>query len=224
MAMPSVSRAAGTPCSIEEKRAIRVGAIAKPARNRVTAMATIEPTNGIGTMTTARRRLPTRTREIEELRHRNVPVIRPASMLPADQQASRTPAYGFACCSDENATVLTSAAANIDPRANETAARTMTGAHGMSGRGPEACRARCGTGWVLRCAASRRVPGTPVTRASPSPAQGCHCVARTVARVGPTTKISSSITDSRAYAVWTSAVRPLSTYDHRARTTDPIGG
>src|SRR5205814_3766711 len=147
------------PCSIDAIRAIRVGAIAKPATKSTMPMASIEPTNDIGTITTASIVVPTRTREVEERRHLRVPVIRPATMLPADQHASRTPAYDFACCEAENATVLTSTAANIEPSANETAASTTTGGQGISGRGPDEWRTRCGTGWLPRWAASASVPG-----------------------------------------------------------------
>ena len=94
--------------------------------------------------------------------------------------------------------MLTSAAANIDPRANETAASATTGTQGIGGRGPESGWERCGTGSVLRCIASAKEPSRPATRPSPSADQGCHCVARTVAIVGPTMKIISSITDSSA--------------------------
>ena len=58
------------------------------------------------------------------------------------------------------------------------------------------------------------------TVATTSPATGCHSVASIVASTGPTTKTTSSRTDSSAYAVCTSRGRS-SRCDHRVRTHAP---
>ena len=174
IAMPSVSRAPGTVCSTAVIVAISVGAIAKPATKSAIPMPTIDPMKDIGTITRASTTAPIRTRSADDRVHRNVPVIRPASTLPSAHAASSTPAYGLAPCSAEKATVLTSAAANIDPSAKETVARATTGTQGIGGRGPESGAERCGVGSVLRCIARASEPNRPVTRPSPSADQGCH--------------------------------------------------
>src|SRR5262249_45847934 len=154
--------------------AINDGAIAKPATNRARPITGIDPTKVIGTMTSAMAVAATCTRKAGGRRQATAPVARPAIMLPSDQHASSTPANGLACCSAEKATVLTSAAANMEPRAHDTAPSTTTGGQGIGGRGADVAVTGWGTGWLERCAASTRIPGTPVTRASPSPAHGCH--------------------------------------------------
>ncbi len=74
-------------------------------------------------------------------------------MLPRAQQASSTPAYALAPCSPEKATVATSAAANIEPRAQQTTARGTTHRHGIGGRAAVSWSRGCGSGWVSRWAA-----------------------------------------------------------------------
>ena len=71
-------------------------------------------------------------------------------MLPSAQHASSTPAKDLAPCSPENATVATSAAANIEPRAKQTTARGTTHRHGIGGRAPVSWSRGCGSGWVSR--------------------------------------------------------------------------
>jgi hypothetical protein len=92
IAIPSVSRGPGTLCSVAAMDAMRVGAIAKPATNRATPIAGIDPTNVIGSITTARHTVPTRSRNDGVRRHRKVPVTSPAIRLPSAHSASRTPA------------------------------------------------------------------------------------------------------------------------------------
>ena len=107
--------------------------------------------------------------------------------------------------------MATSAAANIEPSAKQTTASGTTDLHGIGGRAPVWCPGGCGSGCVARWAARYSDPPTPLTSAIPRPAQARQVVASTVATVGPMMKMASSITDSRAYAVWISVGSPSST-------------
>lgn len=79
---------------------------------------------------------------------------------------------------------------------------------------------RAVAGWVLFCAAKRRPP-TRVSAASVSrPAAGCTVVHRAVATSGPRTKVSSSVTDSKAAAVLIRG-ESWSFTPQRARTMGP---
>lgn len=86
-----------------------------------------------------------------------------------------------------------------------------------------ACPMSATLGWVLFWAANNRPP----IRVSPAsvirPAAGFTVVHRAVARRGPKTKVSSSVTDSKAAAVLSSG-ESWSLTPQRARTMGPICG
>ena len=78
-------------------------------------------------------------------------------------------------------------------------------------------------GSVVRCAANHRLPPTHNTAAAVTPAAGCTWVASRVTRAGPSTKHTSSATDSRENAVC-SRGDPASSTLHRARAIGPSAG
>jgi len=78
-------------------------------------------------------------------------------------------------------------------------------------------------GSVVRCAANHRLPPTHNTAAAVTPAAGCTWVASRVTRAGPSTKHTSSATDSRENAVC-SRGESASSALHRARAIGPSAG
>ena len=149
-----------------------------------------------------------------------MPYQRPATRLPPASSASTSPAAAGWPRSAVNATVATSTEPKIEP--SPTAAPTSTGTPGCSSAEPRrprrADRVRRRLGAPLdgqREAADEReaVRGEqPGGRRDP--------VASTVTSTGPTTKMTSSTTDSQENAVGSSGV-PASTCDQRARTSEP---
>ena len=78
-------------------------------------------------------------------------------------------------------------------------------------------------GSLRRCMASSRVPVTHAAIATPTPAAGWTSVASSVTSAGPMTKIISSATDSREYAVCSRAGSPSSVLQ-RDLTIGPTDG
>lgn len=81
----------------------------------------------------------------------------------------------------------------------------------------------CGLGWVARWAAKSRPPSSVSVASVARPAAGWTPVHSAVARTGPTTKVNSSVTDSKAAAVG-SRGEPSSLAAQRARTIGPTCG
>ena len=218
----SVSRLAGTPCSVIVIAPIIVGAMASPPTTSTTAISGTDSTKISGTMASAIAAEPQRRRTSGPLRHAIAPVTSPAIRLPTAQAASSQPAAQRMPCSSAKATVVTSAAPKSAPRVRQTIARVSTSRHGIGSRAPDSSRRPAG-GSVRRWAANARVPIRPLTAAVVRPATGCQDVARIVTSTGPTTKTTSSSTASSAKAVCTSAGRS-SRCAHRVRTLAPTWG
>ena len=146
IAMPSVSRAAGTTCSVSDIVAIIVGAIAKPATNRATRhhrdasrRTTAAPSPA------SSRAAPQRTR----LERAAAPVDRAGD--DAGDQAAGGPqreqeagVRALLPCSSANATVLTSAAPNSTPRPRRRAPSGITVPPGHRGAGTGRVTRGCG--------------------------------------------------------------------------------
>src|SRR5690242_11846801 len=140
------------------------------------------------------------------------------------------------------ATVLRSTPTNIAPRnryigtstTRPGAARCRRRAARRSGPGPgpgpgpgadpDAPEGPTTTGGsVDRCDANHSDPSSAHKAADPTPAAGCTWVASTVTAAGPTTKHTSSATDSSENAVC-SRGDPASRTDQRARAIGPVCG
>jgi hypothetical protein len=144
------------------------------------------------------------------------------------------------CCAND--TVLRSIDTNIAPtRPNTGISTTRPGAagcqrmrarrrdtagsgrpEGASGR-PDGASGRTAGGSVSRWAASHRVPARHSSAAMPTPAAGYTSVASRVTAAGPSTKHTSSATDSSENAVC-SRGEPASSVLHRLRTMVPSDG
>lgn len=121
-------------------------------------------------------------------------------------------------CSSAKATLTTSTVPTIVPPATRVRASTTSGPP----RSAETFGAPSAAGWstggsVRFCGTNMRTPRVSSTTATRGPASGKSAVLSATASAGPTTKVSSSTTDSSAYAVWRRS-EPRWTWVHRART------
>ncbi len=113
------------------------------------------------------------------------------------------------------------------PRNEPASSRTPGEARADARRAPGTCGWRAGA--VRRWAAKARPPTTVSAASAISPAAGATVVAMAVASTGPTTKVNSSVTDSKAKAVFSfcgeaSGESPDSLATQRDRTIAPICG
>lgn len=136
----------------------------------------------------------------------------------------RTPLRPGSPIDSEKAASETCMPPKTEPMPRKVTIRTRTpGTDRAETCSTRACAMETTLGWVPRCAANSRPP-IRVSPASVSrPAAGCTAVQSAVATSGPSTKVSSSVTDSKAAAVlMRGELRSLT--PQRARTMGPICG
>ena len=95
VAIPSVSRDAGTVSSISATLAMRVGEIAKPARNSTPVIAAKPSTNGSGTSARARASIPVRNRTALRDRQEMAPVSDPRQQAAQREHAEQRTGRGL---------------------------------------------------------------------------------------------------------------------------------
>jgi hypothetical protein len=108
-------------------------------------------------------------------------------------------------CSSAKATVTTSTAPKIAPVATKVATRTCSPAERRA-EPPAWCSRGCGGGSVARWDVSQKTPTARKQPASSGPATGNQTVDRPMEMIGPKMKQTSSMTDSKAYAVCSSGL------------------
>src|SRR6185437_14203125 len=133
-------------------------------------------------------------------------------------------------CSVANATELRSTEVNIAPRARNAGDSVTSPAAGRLGSfqarpaRPSWRGAGRGSGSVRRCSANSSVPVIASRLAVPTPLAANTWVASSVTSAGPMTKMSSSLTDSRANATCSRVGSPPSTQLHLVRTMLLVDG
>ncbi len=212
----------GASSSTSAKHTMSVGEMARPQTTAAIPKVTSEPAlrknSGVRT---AIPREPTTSWRRRGMAGWRQPYVRPATRLPEAYNARITPAAGSRPSSSLRAIVTTSTQPKIPPRKNETRMRTcsQTPARAL----PVPPRAPTSGGSLRRWARKSRPPNKPMAATASSAEGGLKCTAQRVTAGGPSTKMSSSSTDSQEYAVRRPS-EPSRAADHRERTKEPMVG